>query len=205
MPCATSTSAQIVPVCHTAIPGEECYENVEWVLTEGIYMHSSWYPHLTASSSFDEVQETLFSRGRGNCQKPCPSTTISTTTVTRSTGNQECHTALPGEKCYGDIKWAMIEGLQKYPERYPGLSHLSSLQDFQSLYEQGNVDCPKPCPVECHTATPGDDCYESIQWAKLTGVHSHPSWYPGLTGSSSLEHFQELLFREGNPTCSRPC
>merc|ERR1712176_1289367 len=160
-PSAVQTT--VVPKCHTPTPGEECYENIEWVMTEGIYRHPSWYPGLTASSHFDEVQEELFKKGHGNCQKPCQSTTpsvtttifatttvsttLATTTATvQTTSVHTCHTSTPGEDCYGNVKWVMTEGIYRHPSWYPGLTASSHFDEVQEeLFKKGHGNCQKPC------------------------------------------------------------
>jgi hypothetical protein len=208
-PCH-DTIASVLPEvteCHTALPGEQCYAAIKWARMEGIRRHPHWYPGLTTVSSGDEFQAEFFRRGHGNCPMPCQRTKNSTSAAHHGEAvASKCHTTLPGERCYVEVKWAMHEGLRLHPHWYPGLNQWSSVQEFQAiLSERGNHYCPKPCPLACHTATQGDECYASIQWAKLTGVHTHAEWYPGLTASSSLEDFQEFMFREGHTSCSRPC
>merc|ERR1712048_530628 len=48
---------------------------------------------------------------------PLPSPTPAPTSV------GACHTAVPGEKCYRDVDWAMNAGIHQHPGWYPGLSH----------------------------------------------------------------------------------
>mmetsp|Transcript_90642 Transcript_90642/g.252089 ORF Transcript_90642/g.252089 Transcript_90642/m.252089 type:complete len:759 (+) Transcript_90642:86-2362(+) len=52
--------------------------------------------------------------------------------------------------------------------------------------------------VPCHTAVPGERCYNAVVWAKQHGVKIHPSWYPGLTPISSFEEFQQMLHQGGH-------
>jgi hypothetical protein len=58
--------------CHTALPDEECYVNVNWAMTEGIRTHPDWYPGLSERSSFEEFQSHIHSQGEHNCPAPCP-------------------------------------------------------------------------------------------------------------------------------------
>jgi hypothetical protein len=68
-----------------------------------------------------------------------------------SGGNQcpeGCHTAQPGEACYKAVKWARTEGIVDHPEWYPTLSRDSTMEEFQSVLEQGasdEVGCRPPC------------------------------------------------------------
>jgi hypothetical protein len=57
-----------------------------------------------------------------------------------------CHTAVAGEKCYGDVDWAMKTGIHQHPEWYPGLSQSSSFEEFQThMHDIGYSECPMPC------------------------------------------------------------
>jgi hypothetical protein len=66
---------------------------------------------------------------------------------------------------------------------------------------------PAPTPAPCHTAQPGEQCYDDISWAKSSGVLEHPDWYPGLSADSSLAEFQAQLHSTGanSGACSAPC
>jgi len=55
--------------CHTAKKGEECYTDVITTMKRYIITHPESYPGLTASSSFEEVQDFL--HGRFSCPRPC--------------------------------------------------------------------------------------------------------------------------------------
>jgi len=57
----TATTATTTQECHTASPGDDCYENVHWVMKVGILKHRSWYEGLNESSNFEEVQAFLHS------------------------------------------------------------------------------------------------------------------------------------------------
>jgi len=57
--------------CHTAVPGEKCYEAVLWAIMVGVLLHPSWYPTVTAASGFETFQSLLHETGHGGCPKPC--------------------------------------------------------------------------------------------------------------------------------------
>lgn len=145
-----------------------------------------------------------------------------------------CHTALEGEECYTNVKWAMDIGIKRHPHWYPGLAASSSFENFQlELSKDGRLRCPEPCqsptsqaeadftkPVEeaetspsdssahaCRNTTPGDECYTNVNWVMTEGIYKHPSWYPGVTASSSFHEFQEMLFKKGpkHGNCPKPC
>jgi len=57
----------------------------------------------------------------------------------------------------------------------------------------------------CCLAEMGDPCYSEVIWAKETGIHSFPQWYPGLTESSSFTEFQAALHAGPLISCPDPC
>merc|ERR1712187_835970 len=57
--------------CHTAVEGEECYENAKWAKTKGVFQHPEWYPGLHQDSSIAQFQMNLFKMGLHRCQRPC--------------------------------------------------------------------------------------------------------------------------------------
>jgi len=62
----------------------------------------------------------------------------------------ECHTAMVGEACFKDVRWAMQKGIYEHPEWYPSLGSHSSFLDFQSfLAKKGNTPCKTPCGPPC--------------------------------------------------------
>lgn len=58
--------------------------------------------------------------------------------------------------------------------------------------------------VPCRDAREGDDCWQRVHWARTVGLPGHPDWYPGLTSSSSLREFQEVL-HQNEGRCPMPC
>merc|ERR1712176_1611054 len=58
--------------CHSPVKGEECYNHVTYTLKglgKKLKKHPSWFPGLTAKSSFKEVQCLL--HFQKVCPKPC--------------------------------------------------------------------------------------------------------------------------------------
>jgi len=143
-----------------------------------------------------------------------------------------CHTALEGDECYANVKWAMEIGIKRHPHWYPGLTASSSFVDFQlELSKDDKLRCPEPChsptaqdesaaavgeseasssesfALACRNTTPGEECYANVNWVMTEGIYKHPSWYPGLTASSSFHEIQEMLFEKGpkHGNCPKPC
>jgi len=59
--------------------------------------------------------------------------------------------------------------------------------------------------LECRDATPGEKCYDDAHWAKETGIHTRPDWYPELSADSSLSDFQAHLHFCFWKRCPLPC
>eukprot|EP00930_Biecheleria_cincta_P037159 TRINITY_DN2549_c0_g1_i1.p1 TRINITY_DN2549_c0_g1~~TRINITY_DN2549_c0_g1_i1.p1 ORF type:complete len:883 (-),score=122.10 TRINITY_DN2549_c0_g1_i1:263-2854(-) len=59
------------------------------------------------------------------------------------------------------------------------------------------------CPQVCHTATPGEKCFELVSWAMSDGIYAHPEWYGDLTKDSEFEAFQLSLYKIRK--CPIPC
>merc|ERR1712113_1063651 len=59
---------------------------------------------------------------------------------------KRCHTAAPGDKCYVGVVWAKAHGIFSSPEDYPSLTSESSLEDFQEVLHNRNLErCSMPC------------------------------------------------------------
>uniref|UniRef100_A0A7S2J4F0 Uncharacterized protein n=1 Tax=Zooxanthella nutricula TaxID=1333877 RepID=A0A7S2J4F0_9DINO len=77
--------------CKTAVVGDKCLKNVQWVLREGIDQHPHWYQGLTVRSRFEAVQQRLHEDTNTTCAPPCTaaewhSTTLFCFAVFRSEG-----------------------------------------------------------------------------------------------------------------------
>merc|ERR1719361_2532153 len=59
------------PKCHTAMPGEPCYKDVSWAITDGIYAHPEWYEGLTNKSNFETFQAVVYKINSTRCPLPC--------------------------------------------------------------------------------------------------------------------------------------
>mmetsp|Transcript_103822 Transcript_103822/g.293850 ORF Transcript_103822/g.293850 Transcript_103822/m.293850 type:complete len:1077 (-) Transcript_103822:104-3334(-) len=134
-----------------------------------------------------------------------------------------CRTAVAGDHCYDKVSWAMLTGVQKYPDWFSPLTSRSSFEDFQrhlhAMPKFSNV-CPEPCaaraveivvpaplPQVCHTSVDGEACYRKVMWAMESGVAKYPDWFFPLTNTSKFEDVQRHL--HGIPkfsiVCPEPC
>jgi len=58
-------------LCATAKEGDKCYENIKWVLHEGIPNNPAWYPDLEETSRWETVQQRLHEDENTTCHTPC--------------------------------------------------------------------------------------------------------------------------------------
>lgn len=57
----------------------------------------------------------------------------------------------------------------------------------------------------CRDAVDGDECYESITWAKWHGIYAMPAAYAPCDANSSTADFQAVLHQSRPEHCPRPC
>jgi hypothetical protein len=57
--------------CEDALPGSDCYGNITFAKSDGIFAHPEWYPGLTAADDESKFQETLYRAHQGGCKLPC--------------------------------------------------------------------------------------------------------------------------------------
>lgn len=145
------------------------------------------------------------------------------TTVELNGANNHCHTAVPGESCHVDVKWAMTTGIINHPEWYAvscsWLKPTDSFEEFQAcVYRINQTSCPLPCnpkgsvrqkvvPKSTHKSKPpqaaihrSDPCHiakkgEACYEAvvKVLMIESERAKYPKLTTKSSFEEIQAVL------------
>jgi len=149
-------------VCHTAVPGEACYNEVRWAMHDGVAGNPAWYPGLSTSSSFDEFQMFLHLRDHleGVCPEPC----------------QVCHTTISGERCHDNVTWVMQQDLGLRPELYPGLSAASTVEEVQAFlhrHRTGRADagCPRPCSAPLPAEVRVEYCHEALGGCSSVGVN----------------------------------
>jgi len=57
--------------CLTALNGSECHDRILWVQNTGVPQHPTWYPGLSKTSNYEEVQAWLHRKGEKSCRMPC--------------------------------------------------------------------------------------------------------------------------------------
>jgi len=198
-------------LCHTAKPGEECYNHVIYTQRQVAKYKDLYSGILNANSSFEDVQHFLSHENQ--CPEPCDLGS----NKSNSSAITTCHTARPGESCFSDILFAKNTLIEQDASwfRGSGLTQNSSNDDFQAvLHNQGHVgQCPKPCDraaesraefnLVCETALSGE-CYDSVMQAATRGIKEHPERYRRLTKQSNFEDFQLHIYTGPNPKCSKP-
>ncbi|CAK0825955.1 unnamed protein product, partial [Prorocentrum cordatum] len=213
---ALARQRRLGQVCHTAVAGEQCHEEVTWAMRHGILNRPHWYPKLTPESSFEEFQAFLHGTDMWSytCPKPCEALRMETEGRQKWSREQDCHTAVEGEDCHREVRWSLRHGIPNHPEWYPALTPNSSFEDVQeylhSLQPLADL-CPKPCrqlkallpglaPAqgpprtrECRTAAEGEDCHREVEYLMKEGIVKSPGWYPGLTPQSSFQDVQDFL------------
>eukprot|EP00419_Tripos_fusus_P037073 CAMPEP_0172778458 /NCGR_PEP_ID=MMETSP1074-20121228/201913_1 /TAXON_ID=2916 /ORGANISM="Ceratium fusus, Strain PA161109" /LENGTH=588 /DNA_ID=CAMNT_0013615393 /DNA_START=52 /DNA_END=1819 /DNA_ORIENTATION=- len=210
-PCDYHPQAPRKGNCHTAKPGEECYNHVIYTQRQVAKYKDLYSGILNANSSFEDVQHFLSHENQ--CPEPCDLGS----NKSNSSAITTCHTARPGESCFSDILFAKNTLIEQDASwfRGSGLTQNSSNDDFQAvLHNQGHVgQCPKPCDraaesraefnLVCETALSGE-CYDSVMQAATRGIKEHPERYRRLTKQSNFEDFQLHIYTGPNPKCSKP-
>jgi len=172
--------------CSTTIEGEQCFTAVVWAKTHGIVQHPEWYPsYLSAASSLEEFQAHFNNISYGGCAPPC----------------ELCHSAEPGEVCHEVVEWAMYNGINAYPELFPGLRVGSSAEEFQQAIHDNNriaylKDPHISVPSDCRNYMAAHGC----DWALTEGC---PNTTSGEDTPQGYHCCCELELRER--VCPEPC
>jgi hypothetical protein len=61
--------------------------------------------------------------------------------------------------------------------------------------------------AKCHDLTEEENdstCWKEVEWARTTGLKSHPDWYATLTSESPLRDWQQVI-ASGTGKCQLPC
>lgn len=207
--------------CHTAIPGEECYQNIVWHSTD-LEDHPEWYAGLTKDSSLYEWQTWAHEQAKETCGRPCPPEEDVAGTRPVQLGEVE-----PDEPPGHDASKAKVhkggkhKANRKLNKEKPKRAQKASTrrQDQETAAEDAveaspastterpdepeasesddttGDDCAeiKVWRGKCHTSTPGESCFSSVDWAMKVGLPSHPDWYSGIEADATFEEVQGFL------------
>jgi len=227
LPTSEGKLAMERTMCDDAVKGEPCHRDIVRLMGD-VEANPDDYPGLERNASLNSLQAFLYNHGR--CPESC--------SISRSSGGtpaplregpgrgeaargtdrmrgrekgrheQECEQLAPDSVCLDNVEWVLKVGLFTHPEWYDGLSKQSTFQDVQAVLQHDpRSGCPTPC--ECHTARPGEACYDRVSWVLQTGLVEHPEWYLGLTRASTRKEVQAMLQKQfnGSPanSCQKPC
>jgi len=179
----SANTAANPPGCHTAAPGEECYQQVSWAMSDGIHAHPDWYPGLSPVNTFVDFQKHMAQGGNSACKIPCGAVV----------------NAAPSMSPYRPTAAPTL------PPYRPATANTNQAQPIMAptpapLSQQG------PPPVGgCQSLRIGDPCWRDVIFAMTTGIHSHPEWYPGLTQTSPMNDFQSTIAVAKPNVCRPPC
>jgi len=197
-------------VCHTAKPGEACYGDVLYAMSEKKKgHHESWYFGLNATSSFEQFQAFLHSQHSADstrlCPQPCSREAVESLKHVNG-GTHHCTKVNSGEECYKAVNWVMSDGIKLHPKWYVNITTNWTFEKVQArLAKDKKGACSKLYPCPCHTALEGERCHSSVQWVLTVGLTNHSEWYKGLTKKSTLEEVQMRLHTEKSTHCKIPC
>mmetsp|Transcript_10043 Transcript_10043/g.28342 ORF Transcript_10043/g.28342 Transcript_10043/m.28342 type:complete len:451 (+) Transcript_10043:39-1391(+) len=100
-------------------------------------------------------------------------------------------------------KWRLRKARELFARKYPHME--ADLEDppcdfnFKKFYSDPGFNF-----WQCSTAKRGEKCYADVKWAMKYGIRVRPSWYPGLTKSSTFKEFQDVMFKQKRGHCTRP-
>jgi hypothetical protein len=207
--------------CHTAIPGEECYQNIVWHSTD-IEDHPEWYAGLTKDSSLYEWQTWAHEQAKETCARPCPPEEDVAGTRPVQLGEVEPdeppghdasktkvhrgskHKANRTLKKDGPKKRAQKASTRRRAEdaaedaaEAPPASTTERLDEPEASGSDDATgdDCAEieVWKGKCHTSTPGESCFSSVDWALKVGLPSHPDWYSDIEADATFEDVQGFL------------
>ncbi|CAK0903902.1 unnamed protein product, partial [Prorocentrum cordatum] len=146
--CAEPCAARAPEGCRTSVRGEQCYEEVLWVMQTGVVEFPDWYSPLNRSSPFEDFQRHLHNSARfsGVCAEPCAPGVLEEPAARlrpEEPARESCHTSVEGEACYGAVDFSMRHA-QGY--KHWDLNENSSFEDFQRRVHGLDPQlCPEPC------------------------------------------------------------
>lgn len=194
--------------CHTAVPGEPCYKDVSWAITDGIYAHPEWYFGLTNKSNFEAFQAVVYKINSTKCPLPCNYAPLA------EKKEEEAKKGLRHSKEEGDKQHRHKSEVEGGKKHLPVTEkHLKKKQRLPATKTTTTTTTPAPteephdvqAEAACHTAVEGDACFKAVRWAMHHGVKDQPEWYEGLDEHSTFEEFQAKLHETPKTQCPKPC
>jgi len=167
-----------------SLPGELCYEVVEWAMWNGIHAYPDLFPGLRFGSNRKEFQQAIHDDNRIAYRKDPPIPIPG-----------QCQDFMAIHGC----DWASAGRCKNLT-----ISSENSSRGYECCckMELYKPVCPEPCHL-CRTALEGDQCFSDVTWAMEVGIKEHPEWYQNLTEISTFEDFQRHL--QASKPCPPPC
>merc|ERR1719203_1727501 len=155
----------------------------------GIYDHTGWYCGLDSDASFKEFQVVLHLKGEGECKMPCGIDVESLKLdACDDSGKQEQDSE---DKVVVVTTTKPPQVVEPAAPTDPPTT--TTEQPYHEALHEHDEAAKAAAGEDCKDAEVGDRCYVYVMWAKRTGIHDHPEWYPGLTPESDIEKFQLVL------------
>jgi len=184
------------PRCRTAQPGEPCYKDVSWAITDGIYAHPEWYLGLTNKSNFESFQAVVYKINSTLCPLPC------NYAPQEKEGEKE-EKKKPKKKHLSEVE------VERKKNKNKGKILEQKKKTKKEKKEEEKEEKETPEKKECRTATSEDEddtCFVAVKWAMKHGIVEHSEWYPKLDAWSSFESFQALVHKANTSACAfEPC
>lgn len=240
-PCGVDMSTTCTPGPGTALtcsdaaadlaanPQDSCNQNIDWVVSHGLFEHPDWYTGSGLSPTSDRraIQAWLFHKGTGGCMLPCGDIASLNLPFNPGPGRPKLRTHVltpptdAAKRCEEKTLWEPAAFQKafwdvKSVKVFQPTGLVQTCRDgVQGEGEQG-VDCGGPCPPckagsqrgACGTPIPGDACYTNVRWALAQGLPKHPEWYAGscLGAHSDPVAVQAWFYaRMPEQACPRPC
>jgi len=100
----------------------------------------------------------------------------------------------------------VLYDIRQNPDSRDGLTMWSTFEEVQIWLHQNKKKSKCWDACTCQMPPVSSHCYASLVFAMQSGIQEHPEWYEGLTEESSVNDFQEHLWKYSNDTeCMRPC
>jgi len=133
--------------CRRHLPGETCWDKMDWARRIGIYQHPEWYPGLTECSTEAEFQDLFLRQGLHECKAPCQAGVL-------PLGMPRCSHPDVGDVCFVMIEWARTLGISDNPYYFPGLNRFSTSTMFQDFFHRGAANISQFASLQHHCGPP---------------------------------------------------
>jgi len=204
LPCTQQSGCIAPKACKTA---------VLWAMEKGITLHPTWYNGLTKESSFEEFQAAIHRGAPTKCPMPCESMITATTaeaiTETRASTTSEVISTTQATAATTEAT-TTATATEATPSTEvvtttEAVIKATSTEAANTATEAESVIESTVTPFGCVDVEMGSHCHTVVTWAKDKGVLLHPTWYSGLTASSSFTDFQTHLHNVNPADCPLPC